>query len=263
VAGDHWVSEAAMSGGCVVMLHGFGGTGRAFDGVIDALPAKRYTPIALDLPGHGSSSRLDGPITYERCVQTVLQAAPERFVLCGYSMGGRIALRTALAAPQRVSRLVLVSATAGIEDEAQRLRRAKADEALAAQIEREPMQSFVQRWRSQPMFADEPEHVRLLASADHRRNTTTGLAAALRGIGQGAMWPLWERLHELEMPITVLAGERDRKYQELGRRIAQAAPDASLRILAGGHGLVLENPSAVAEAIDSQRLDAKPRGRGR
>lgn len=238
-----------MSGESVVMLHGFGGTGRAFDGVIAALPAERYTPLALDLPGHGSRSRPDGPITYERCVELVLARSSASFMLCGYSMGGRVALRTALAAPQRVSRLVLVSATAGIEEAAQREARRASDERLAAQIESEPMERFVERWRFQPMFAEEPEEARLLAVADHLRNTTAGIAAALRGIGSGAMSPVWERLRELPMPVVVLAGERDAKYRALGERIAAAAPHGSFHVVAGGHGLLLENPVAVACAI--------------
>jgi 2-succinyl-6-hydroxy-2,4-cyclohexadiene-1-carboxylate synthase len=249
VAGDHGASEAVISGGCVVMLHGFGGTGRAFDGVIGALPPTRYTPLALDLPGHGGDVAPDEPITYEGCVKSVLEAAPERFVLCGYSMGGRIALRTAFAAPQRVSRLVLVSATGGIEEAVERQARREADERLAAQIESEPMERFVERWRAQPMFAEEREAVRLLAAADHRRNTTAGIAAALRGIGAGVMAPLWGRLCELTMPVLVLAGDRDPKYQALGERIVAAVPDGSMQIVAGGHGLLLENPGAVAEAI--------------
>jgi pimeloyl-ACP methyl ester carboxylesterase len=152
-------------------------------------------------------------------------------------------------APQRVSRLVLVSATAGIELETERQARLAADERLAAQIESEPMEHFVARWRSQPMFAQEPAAVRELASADHRRNTTAGIAAALRAIGSGAMPPLWDRLGELAMLVLVVAGERDAKYRALGERIAAATPRSSLRVVAGGHGLLLENPVAVARAI--------------
>jgi 2-succinyl-6-hydroxy-2,4-cyclohexadiene-1-carboxylate synthase len=243
-----------MSGEGVVMLHGFGGTGRAFDGVIAALPTERYTPLALDLPGHGCRSRLDGPITYERCVDLVLAQSPARFVICGYSMGARVALRTALAAPQRVSRLVLVSATAGIEESGERERRRQADEHLADQIEREPMERFIERWRPQAMFADEPEAVRLLATADHRRNTTAGIAAALRGIGSGAMLPLWAALGEMAMPVVVLAGERDPKYRALGERIAAGAPNGSFQVVEGGHGLLLENPAVVARAIAGEDL---------
>jgi 2-succinyl-6-hydroxy-2,4-cyclohexadiene-1-carboxylate synthase len=238
-----------VSGEGVVMLHGFGGTGRAFDGVIAALPAERYTPLALDLPGHGVRSQPVGPITYEGCVDMVLAQSPARFVLCGYSMGGRIALRAALAAPERVSRLVLVSATAGIEDAAERQARRLADGQLAAEIESEPLERFIERWRSQPMFAQEPEAVRQLAAADHLRNTTTGIAAALRGVGSGVMPPLWGRLGELSMPVVVLAGRRDGKYRALGERIAAAASSGSFRVVEGGHGLLLESPAAVARAI--------------
>jgi 2-succinyl-6-hydroxy-2,4-cyclohexadiene-1-carboxylate synthase len=232
------------------MLHGFAGTRHAFDGVIAALP-ERYTALALDLPGHGVRGAARDAITYERCVEIVLDSAPERFALCGYSLGARIALLSALAAPQRVSRLVLVSATAGIEDAQAREQRLRADERLAAEIEVAPLQRFVERWRGQPLFADEPARVRELAAADHRRNTTAGLAAALRGIGQAAMTPLWDRLHELEMPLVVLAGDRDPKYEALGRRIVAATPQGNLRIVSGGHGLLLENPEAIAEAIVS------------
>ena len=92
----------------VVLLHGFGGTRRTWDGVAALLDAERYRPLALDLPGHGEAAA-ERPLTFERCVSSVLAAAPERFVLCGYSMGGRIALHVALAAPGRVARLLLVA----------------------------------------------------------------------------------------------------------------------------------------------------------
>jgi 2-succinyl-6-hydroxy-2,4-cyclohexadiene-1-carboxylate synthase len=240
------------------MLHGFGGTGRAYDRVIEALPRERYTPLALDLPGHGENADAALPVTYDRCVQMVLTESPARFTLCGYSMGGRIALKVALAAPQRVNRLVLVSATAGIEDEDERRARAERDKQLASEIESHPLEWFIERWRTQPMFAAEPQDVRALASEDHRRSAPAGLAAALRGIGSGAMEPLWGRLAKLPMPVVVLAGERDRKYQALGQRIAAAVPDGSLRIVSGGHGLLLENPLAVAGAIAGEGATRRP-----
>lgn len=234
----------------VVMLHGFGGTAHAFDGVIAALSAKRYTPLALDLLGHGSRSQAPTPITYERCVQVVIDSSPASFVLCGYSMGARIALRLALEESERVSRLVLVSATAGIEDDRERARRIAADQRLASEIEAGTIEQFAVRWRAQPMFADEPAPVKALALQDHCRNTTTGLATALRGIGQGQAEPIWDRLGELPMPVTVLAGERDRKYARLGARIADSVGDGRLLVVPGGHGLLLENPDAVAAAIE-------------
>jgi pimeloyl-ACP methyl ester carboxylesterase len=85
----------------LVLLHGFAGTRQTWDRVIAQLDPQRYRPLALDLPGHGESSSYERLITFEGCVEQVLAAAPRRFVLCGYSMGGRIALHAALAAPDR------------------------------------------------------------------------------------------------------------------------------------------------------------------
>jgi 2-succinyl-6-hydroxy-2,4-cyclohexadiene-1-carboxylate synthase len=236
----------------LLLLHGFSQTHRAFDGVIAGLPGERYRPLAPDLPGHGSNPG-DEPIGFAACVAELAGLAPPTFVLCGYSQGGRIALHLALAHPDRVSRLVLISTTAGIEDPGAREARQAADEALAGRIESEPLEDFVSRWRDQPLFADEPPAVREAAVADQLRNTPSGLAMALRGLGTGTMEPVWGRLGELSMPVTVLAGERDSRFLVLGRRLADALPDGRLEVVVGaGHGLLLEAPQAVAAALTGE-----------
>jgi 2-succinyl-6-hydroxy-2,4-cyclohexadiene-1-carboxylate synthase len=213
------------------------------------LPRERYRPLALDLPGHGELADAR-PITFAGCVEHVLARAPERFVLCGYSQGGRVALHVALAAPERVRRLVLVATTAGIEDEAARAERRRSDGRLAEELERIPYEEFIERWRTQPLFAEDPPEVGALAREDQRRNRPDALAAVLRGIGSGEMQPLWGRLPELEMPVAIVVGDRDAKFQALGLRMAELLPDAQLVIAPGGHGLPLENPEAVAAALE-------------
>jgi len=233
----------------LVLLHGFGGTHRAWDRVIGHLPAERYRPLALDLPGHGEAVDAARPIGFDGCVASVLERSPERFVLAGYSMGGRIALHVALEAPERVSRLVLVSATAGIEDDGERTARSVRDRRLADEIEEGTIERFVDRWRAQPMFAGDPPEVDALARADQSRNRPDGIAAALRGVGTGEMRPLWGRLGELTMPVAILVGERDVKFHAPGRRMAELLPHATMTVVPGGHVLPLENPAAVADAI--------------
>jgi 2-succinyl-6-hydroxy-2,4-cyclohexadiene-1-carboxylate synthase len=230
-----------------VLLHGFGGTHRAWDRVAARLGAERY--LAPDLRGHGVAR--DGrPVTFEACVADVLAAAPERFALCGYSMGGRVALHVALAAPERVERLVLVSATAGIDDAGERAARRASDAALAERLERDGLEAFVATWRGQPLFAGDPAWVTAEAQADQRRNDAAGLAAVLRGMGTGSMAPLWHRLGELAMPAVVLVGERDTKFRELGERLRDGLPDARLDIAAdAGHSIQLEAPGAVVHAL--------------
>jgi 2-succinyl-6-hydroxy-2,4-cyclohexadiene-1-carboxylate synthase len=233
----------------VVLLHGFGGTHRAWDGVIAALDRERYRPLALDLPGHGAATHSQRPITFDSCVTAVLDASPQRFALAGYSLGGRVALHVALAAPERVARLVLVASSPGIEDPAERAARRASDEALASDLERIPFEEFIECWRTQPLFAAEPPEVGTLARTDQRRNQPEALAAVMRGLGTGEMQPLWERLGELRMPVIVLVGERDQKFRALGERMAALLPDARMVVVAGGHGLPLENPVAVADVL--------------
>jgi 2-succinyl-6-hydroxy-2,4-cyclohexadiene-1-carboxylate synthase len=224
--------------------------------VIACLPPERYLSRALDLPGHGDVADAPGPITFAGCVEHVLARSPEQFVLCGYSLGGRVALHVALAAPERLTRLVLVSTTAGIEDASERAERSAADHRLADDLERAPFEGFIERWRAQPLFAGDPTEVGELAREDQRRNRPDALAAVLKGIGTGEMDPLWDRLPELTMPATVVVGDRDAKYRALGQRLVELLPAAKLVVVPGGHNLALENPSAVAEAL--QRIDPEP-----
>jgi 2-succinyl-6-hydroxy-2,4-cyclohexadiene-1-carboxylate synthase len=235
----------------VVLLHGFAGTRHGWDLVGDRLDRERYRPLALDLRGHGEA-REKRPVTFAECAADVAAAAPERFALCGYSLGGRIALHVALAHPERVERLVLVASTAGIEDPALRAERRAADEELAVDIERGTPEAFAERWMREPLFAGTPPEAARRWRDDLLRNDPACLAAVLRGVGAGAMEPLWDRLGELGMPATIIAGERDGRYAAIGRRLAAALPDARLLVVPGaGHGLPREAPQAVAAAIAS------------
>ncbi len=230
----------------IVLLHGFAGTGAGWDPVRARLDREAITP---DLPGHGSAAGVR-PVSFDACVATVLASAPARFALGGYSLGGRVALHVALAAPECVSRLVLVATTAGLDDPADRAARDQADRALADAIEADGLDAFAERWTAQPLFADDPPGAIAAQRADIARQTPAGLAAALRGIGTGAMASLWPRLAELTMPVQVVVGERDAKFRALGERLAAALPDATVIVVPGaGHGLPREAPAALARVL--------------
>ncbi|MEA2185982.1 MAG: 2-succinyl-6-hydroxy-2,4-cyclohexadiene-carboxylate synthase [Solirubrobacteraceae bacterium] len=237
----------------LLLLHGFTQTGRGWDEVIRHLDGERYRPLAPDLRGHGAAATRR-PIDFAACANDVAGLAAGRFALAGYSMGGRLALHVALAHPRRVTRLVLVSTSAGIEPAEARARRRADDEALAAWMEEDrTMSEVADRWGAQPLFAGQSPQVAAAARADRLRNDPAALAAALRGIGTGVMTPLWQRLGELRMPVAVLAGERDAKFVALARRLVEGLPGGSLTIVEGaGHALPLEAPAAVARAIDDR-----------
>lgn len=233
----------------VVLLHGFTHTGASWDPVVAAL-AERYRALAPDIRGHGSASDRT-PVTLEAVLDDLAATAPQTFTLVGYSMGGRIALHAALALPQRVNRLVLIGASPGIADQEERAARRAADDELADGIEHSSIEEFARRWAQTPVLAGQPPEVQRAIHADRLRNRPAGLARALRGLGTGTLPSLWDRLHELDTPTTLIVGTRDHKFMENADQMARALPEASLVAVGGaGHAVHLEAPKRVASVID-------------
>jgi 2-succinyl-6-hydroxy-2,4-cyclohexadiene-1-carboxylate synthase len=196
--------------------------------------------IAVDAPGHGASSNVLADLPKGADLMVAATGGPGSWI--GYSMGGRYALHAAIRHPAAVTRLVLVSTTAGIDDPEERAARRRSDEALGERIEREGVESFVRWWLDQPLFATLAPGD---ASIDDRlHNTTAGLASSLRLAGVGTQEPLWSKLSELDMPVLVVAGELDAKYAALGERLVSSIGDnAKLAVISNaGHPCHLERP---------------------
>lgn len=235
----------------VVLVHGFTQTGRSWDRLAGALSVHREV-ACVDLPGHGASS--------ERRVADLDEAAAlvgatgGRAPYVGYSLGGRTCLRLALARPDLVEALVLVSATAGIADPADRQRRRGEDDALADELERaghDGLAGFLDLWLGGPLFAHlTAEQADLPA---RRANTPAGLAASLRSCGTGRQEPDWDRLGELAMPVLAVAGERDERYVRIAEQlVAGIGPNARLAVVAGaGHAVPFEAPEAFLELVEA------------
>src|SRR4051794_7240643 len=233
----------------LVLLHGFTQPRQSWRLTVQALQG-RYRALVPDLPGHGQAEHRTP--SFDACAAYVRALAPARtLTLAGYSMGGRIALHTALTlGPSVVTRLVLVGASPGLADPAERAARRAADDALADRVETLDIETFAREWGSQALFAGQGERVAAAAYADRLRNTPRGLAAALRGLGTGVMEPLWDRLPELAIPVTLIAGERDAKFRGIAEAMRERLPNAQLVVVEGaGHAVQLEQPSAVAGAV--------------
>jgi 2-succinyl-6-hydroxy-2,4-cyclohexadiene-1-carboxylate synthase len=233
----------------LVLLHGFAGTKRAWDPVIERLRGERYRPLAIDLPGHGGRTTDD--LSISGTVAAVLGATEGDFALCGYSMGGRIALHVALAAPRRVARLILVSTTAGIADTDERQARSRSDAQLAAFLQTATPEEFADRWMSLSLLASSTPEAERLWRGDLLSNDPSVLASVLRATGTGELRPVWDRLGALTMPATVIAGAQDAKYSALAEQLTAALPNAELEIIDGtGHGIPRDAPSELAALIE-------------
>jgi naphthoate synthase len=190
----------------------------------------------------------------ERCVADLARVLDALEIgsthLFGYSMGGRVALAFLAAHPERVRSAVLVGATAGIEDAAERAARVKSDEALARAVVADGMHVFTQRWMAQPLFASQRRlGAAALARARRQRqkNRPHALALSLRGMGAGAQRPLHATLARLARPVLLVAGAEDAKFSHLARDVARRLPDACVAIVdEAGHAAHLEQPEAFA-----------------
>jgi 2-succinyl-6-hydroxy-2,4-cyclohexadiene-1-carboxylate synthase len=158
----------------------------------------------------------------------------------GYSMGARLALHIALLHPENVRRLILVSGSPGLRSPDDRSARVQSDEKLALEITEIGVDRFVTKWLSSPMFKgliSTPADIQ-----DRLRNTSEGLASSLRLCGTGTQDSLWERLHELKMPVLLVVGSDDDKFRQLGDEMkSNIGSNAEITVINNaGHSVHLE-----------------------
>jgi len=242
----------------LVLLHGFMGSAASWS-AHTAIFARRFELIAVDLPGHGLSDSPGDASRYrmERCVEDILAVLDlvglSRINLLGYSMGGRAALHFTAAHPDRVSALILESATPGLRDPAERQARIASDYALAERLERDGLNAFVDYWTNLPLFASQsrlPADVRANLRAQRLENNVIWLANSLRGMGTGAQASLWENLASIKLPMLLIAGALDEKFTCIAQQMAQSMPHARLAIVGNaGHTVHLEQPAKFDQLV--------------
>jgi len=234
------------SGSRLVFIHGFTQTRHTWQDVTKNL-SSQFEVVLVDAPNHGDSS--DISLNLETGANAIVEVG-QSATYVGYSMGARLCLTAALAHPQQVKRLILISGTAGIENKDERLARVVSDEELAMRIEQNGVTNFIDSWLALPIFSG-------LTTLNNQReirlcNTATALASSLRLCGAGKQQPTWSRLKELTMPVLIVAGENDKKFVELAQRLTAAIGDnAKLQIIEkSGHTPHLEQPQQFLDVVN-------------
>jgi pyruvate dehydrogenase E2 component (dihydrolipoamide acetyltransferase) len=232
----------------LVLLHGFGGDLENWAAVQPALAAKRRV-IAVDLPGHGGSTKHVGAATPEALaamIAAALDAMGEGQVhLAGHSLGGAVALALALHRPEAVKSLVLLcpAALPGTTLNAgfiEGFLNAKRARDLARALE--------------PLFADPARAGRDLAEQILKSKRLDGVEEALTAIASAMAAPafaaLGARIGAVTRPVSVVATEDDRI---VGRPDAERLPPgARLVVLQGAsHMPHAEEPARVIEVINA------------
>ncbi len=255
------------SGHPLLLLHGFTGSAESWRALAPTF-ANRLRVIAVDLLGHGRSDAPHEPSRYsmESAVDDLLalldQLQAPQATLLGYSMGGRLALHVAMKAPERVSELILESATYGIDSAAGRAERRHSDGELAAWIEAHGVEAFARRWASNPLFATQaalPEEVRRAQERERLMHAPVGLANSLRGMGTGAQASLHAGLATLGVPTLLIAGELDPKFATIAQEMHALLPNSELALAPeAGHNVHLERPETFEQLVThflTQRLE--------
>ncbi len=235
----------------ILFLHGFMGSAADWNATAAAL-GKRFYCIAVDLPGHGASLGLP-PENYTMegtggsLADLLDELGIDSAAIVGYSMGGRLALYSALRRPERCSALFLESASPGLESLQERATRRRADEEKAVRLESGDFDSFLRDWYRQPLFTSLVQNEEFLRQTieTRRRNEPVELARSLRGMGTGSQSSLWDELGGLTVPTMAVAGGLDEKFVGVGRRMEAESPTVDfVSILEVGHNVHSEDPAA-------------------
>ncbi len=177
-------------------------------------------------------------------------------------MGGRVALRLALAVPGRVNALILESVSPGIIDRRERAARIAQDNMLANRIEQDGISAFVKEWESMPIWESQSkltDDERLLVRNQRLKQSTVGLSNSLRGMGVGMADSVLDELSELTLPTFLISGKLDAKYCVLAKMMESRLSNAELAIVPdAGHAVHLEKPDEfghlVAKFLNSMQI---------
>jgi 2-succinyl-6-hydroxy-2,4-cyclohexadiene-1-carboxylate synthase len=233
----------------LVLVHGFAQTPASWEATIENLPAG-LSVVAPELPGHGETALIRGEPSPELAREILLESIDKPAVVWGYSQGARAAFDLALNSPGSVAALIIESGIPGIEDPVSRADRRSRDYALSTRIEAGKIEDFVDLWERVPALGDQSKELIEMQRPDRLRQDPVALAAALRGIGQSAYEPMWDRLSEITQPTLLITGERDVTYSRHADRIVELMPNASrITIPDAAHGVHLAQPAAAAKAV--------------
>lgn len=246
----------------LVLVHGWSGFASDFDPPC-VLPVARFPILIPELRGHGASTHTGRAEDYtlealaDDLQQVLAALSPAPVHLLGHSMGGMLALRVALAAPERVASLVLMSTSAealsGIDRaslaQAGRIARQTGMSTLAALLQaradEDPQRSAADRRLEKSLGAESFWHWR--RSRLEAMDPEAYEALALAMLDQPS---LRARLGDIHCPVLVLVGEEDEAFLSPARVLAEGIPHAQLCVLSrAGHQPQREAPEAWNAAL--------------
>jgi pimeloyl-ACP methyl ester carboxylesterase len=246
----HIAWERRGTGLPLVLVHGLGYARWGWEPVADRF-AERYEIVLLDNRGIGASGTPSGLYTVAEMAEDTLRVMDEAGVesahVIGTSLGGMIAQEVALAAPERVRKLVVVCTTPGGPEAAP-----MPEQTVRLMAEAPALEPLValRRFVENALAPDPPDGVveRILA---HRIETAQPFAAWLAQAAAGAAFDAWERLPGLRIPTLVLHGTADVVVDPANADLLAARiQGARVELFPGcGHLLFWEQPDRFVRIV--------------
>lgn len=249
----------------LLLIHGFMGNVDDWYRVAQAFSATHYV-LGVNLPGHGPDwadvdlSDFDMHRTARGLINHLDAMGIGSCSLLGYSMGGRFALFLAIQYPERFTRVILESASPGLDTAEKQHARQIQDRALTDQLRTmdvgsEEYRDFLEEWYDLPLFESLRAKPELRATLIQRRvaeNNPARLADSLGPLSTGNQPNLWPALATYTTPTLLLVGEQDRKYRMLAEDMCAACPAMAMEAFSDcGHIVHLEKPEAFLTTVRS------------
>lgn len=232
----------------ILMLHGWGYHAGVWRGIEAATKAKA---LALDLPGYGSCAEDLFPESLDEVVANILQRAPEKAVWVGWSLGGMVAMRAALLAPERVSALLLVCTTPkfvrskdwewGMET--------SQFEAFVKGLTLEYDENLVRHMMLQAGDRSQARQLRKPIGEILGTAPKPSLETLINGLNLLRTIDLRGQLKQLQMPVHLLAGSNDSVCHPNASSWISAEVDGSLQELPCGHFPLLTHPQEIVQRL--------------
>ena len=169
-----------------------------------------------------------------------------RKILCGYSMGGRLALHALLdGGPWEAA--VIISANPGLRDPSDAAARRASDTVWATQALTMSWPEFLQKWNTQPILGGAIRSEREDRMLMQRRRE---IARSFVDWSLGNQQPLWDKLSEIKIPVLWVAGENDEKFLNIAKETVSLSDQFSLAIApSASHRVPWENGEWLVERI--------------
>lgn len=242
----------------LLLLHGFTGDSGTWLPFIP-LWKKNYKVITVDIIGHGKTDSpedvekyaMKETVDHLKAVIDYLDIAPVH--LLGYSMGGRLALAYCIEYPETVKKLILESASPGLQTEIERKQRRIQDEKLGDSILEQGIINFVDKWEKIPLFKSQEQLDSIVKQAIRNQrlaNNPIGLANSLRGMGTGAQTSYWSQISKFSIETLLITGEQDRKFYQIAEEMVKYNKKIRhLNVNNAGHAIHVEKPEIFGTIV--------------